>query len=286
MPAGAMAARQQIISAPPVVRGSVKGGGKAAQRWPAAQPYAQTKGKGKGTAAEANVCSIHGKKRGASSLIPDAWGYFQCFPGQECKMGAGDVTPVHHPSIGKHVDMAVCSVHGKKRSASVLESDGYRGWRCVNGQECKGGKEQGEEPKQLELGVCTQHNKQRNINVLRENENGELVCMEEKMCKESTRVEGEEATILENGLGPREMVQCSAHNKRRKADAVVLDGFGGYVCTQETECQISVSLQEPQAAPRMQIGYCSVHGKNRSMGVLEDDGAGGYQCMPDKQCKC
>merc|ERR1719409_1471324 len=39
--------------------------------------------------ADAQVCSVHGKKRGASNLMDDGNGGFCCQPGFECQVGVG-----------------------------------------------------------------------------------------------------------------------------------------------------------------------------------------------------
>mmetsp|Transcript_101832 Transcript_101832/g.328627 ORF Transcript_101832/g.328627 Transcript_101832/m.328627 type:complete len:192 (+) Transcript_101832:156-731(+) len=82
------------------------------------------------------------------------------------------------------------------------------------------------------------------------------------------------------GGGPGGFAQCAAHGKRRSLESLADNGAGGFVCTPDSECQMSANDVGPQAR-----GQCSLHGKTRSLDCLTDDGNGGLSCTPDQRCK-
>jgi len=251
-------------------------------------------GKGKGmmippghlaamAAADMMLCSIHGKRRALTSMIPDAWGYYQCYPGHECKMSSTEVAAVSKAITHAEGEMVVCVIHSKNRLAANMEL-GPRGWQCKEGYECKVKERVEQEHTPMPMGMCCIHKKQRIMTVLEDNENGELQCIDGETCKESMRQENQgNMEALENGLMPTDIVVCSMHEKRRIASAMVHDGVGGYCCHPEEECQMGTPPD--QKLPRPEFGLCSTHQKTRAGTVLKEDGMGGWRCYPGKECK-
>lgn len=76
--------------------------------------------------------------------------------------------------------------------------------------------------------------------------------------------------------------QCCMHGKRRNLESLTEDGKGGYICIEESQCQMGAK-EAPTAGPAR--GHCAVHGKSRSMICLEVDGSGGFKCKSDSPCK-
>lgn len=260
------------------------------------------KGKGKGgkpagaSGDGTGFCAVHHKQRSINSLMDDGWGGLCCLDTQQCKVSqnAAVTAPFTTPNRaapykkmppGYQATTGFCSLHGKARSWSVMEEDGYRGWKCIDGHECK--IKEGETPYQPTTGICTMHDKLRSLSVLSD-ATGSLICVEGQECKISTRPENEyakgEPEILDNGLTSQDTALCSTHQKRRSAGVMMTDGMGGYMCKPGEECKAGARDAGVEEG-RPTSAICSAHGKKRSMMCLEEDGIGGYSCTANYLCK-
>lgn len=259
---------------------------------------------------ESAICSAHGKKRSLECLKPCGNGDYECTPKHMCKQGSdggnnGFMTTSTprgkggRKGAGGH-DHLECSIHKKWRLKANLETDGWGGFCCSAGSECKtasgnstAGTPRRHAPAGLPAdgtGLCSAHNKPRSWSCLEEDGFGGWQCISPHQCKTK---EGEYAgSQLPGGFEKGETGVCALHNKKRSMSAL-METVAGLQCTDGMECKVGSRPTAGEADDMImdnglnpnEIYICSAHQKNRSSSVLIEDGEGGWVCRPEDECK-
>ena len=194
---------------------------------------------------------------------------------------------------------AVCSIHGKKRTAQNLEEDGAGGWKCRDGAQCNGG---GGGPAAFRPGdwtcsSCGDHNFARNAACRAcgaTKSDGDGWGMDSGMGGKGWGIDsgmgckgwggkGCMGGCKGNMMGMGMMNQMWNMMGKGKGWGGGWDAWdGGWGC-KGCKGGKGGGMGSSQAGNSQE--KCSVHGRKRTMQNLVDDGMGGFRCSPMNPCK-